>query len=319
MTGMENEFKSFFKTVGGNEGNKCHYPTRLDTYGCGCQHDCKYCYAKSLLDFRKLWNAAQPSVVNITKVRRTIQRQLKRGDIVRLGGMTDCFQPLERHHRATYQTIKELNKGGIGYLIVTKSEMVADDDYMELMDKGLAHIQVTVTCTDDDFSRTYEKATVPTYRIKAIEKLYKAGFDVQLRLSPYIPQFIDKGVLDMDVINNVQCDKILVEFLRVNTWIRKWFDIDYADYIYKQSGYLHMPLETKIKYLELVKGFKEVTVCEDVSEHYKYWEEEVNHNPNDCCNLRLPCHYTKAGDVLRAAMSGEPNESEAIINPPFEL
>ena len=48
---MSKEFKSFFKTVGGNEGNKCHYPTRLDTYGCGCSHDCKYCYAKSLLDF----------------------------------------------------------------------------------------------------------------------------------------------------------------------------------------------------------------------------------------------------------------------------
>lgn len=29
------EFKSFYKTVGGNEGSLCHYPTRLDTYGCG--------------------------------------------------------------------------------------------------------------------------------------------------------------------------------------------------------------------------------------------------------------------------------------------
>lgn len=28
------EFKSFFKTVGGNEGDKCKYPTRLDPYGC---------------------------------------------------------------------------------------------------------------------------------------------------------------------------------------------------------------------------------------------------------------------------------------------
>lgn len=33
-------FKSFYKRVGGNEGSKCHYPARLDTYGCGCQHDC---------------------------------------------------------------------------------------------------------------------------------------------------------------------------------------------------------------------------------------------------------------------------------------
>ena len=83
------EFKSFFKTVGGNEGNKCHYPTRLDTYGCGCQHDCKYCYAKSLLDFRKLWNAAQPAIVNIQKVHRTIRRNLKPGDIVFYGGWSN--------------------------------------------------------------------------------------------------------------------------------------------------------------------------------------------------------------------------------------
>ena len=52
------EFKSFYKTVEGNEGQKCHYSTRLDTYGCGCAHDCNYCYAKSLLDFRDLWDAA---------------------------------------------------------------------------------------------------------------------------------------------------------------------------------------------------------------------------------------------------------------------
>ena len=35
---------TFFATVTGGEGDKCHYPTRLDTYGCGCAHDCKYCF-----------------------------------------------------------------------------------------------------------------------------------------------------------------------------------------------------------------------------------------------------------------------------------
>ena len=58
---MSKEFKSFFKTVGGNEGNKCHYPTRLDTYGCGCSHDCKYCYAKSLLGKPYVWGAEGPN------------------------------------------------------------------------------------------------------------------------------------------------------------------------------------------------------------------------------------------------------------------
>ena len=66
------EFKSFIKTVGGNEGNKCNYPTRLDTYGCGCSHDCKYCYAKSLLDFRKLWKPDNPTIADIQKIKRKI-------------------------------------------------------------------------------------------------------------------------------------------------------------------------------------------------------------------------------------------------------
>ena len=281
------EFKSFFKTVSGNEGNKCQYPTRLDTYGCGCQHDCKYCYAKSLLDFRKLWDAHNPAIVNIQKVHRVITRHLKEGDIVRLGGMTDCFQPIEKTARATYRSIQELNKHNIGYLIVTKSDMVADDEYMSLMRKDLAHIQITITCTDDKFNGTYEKATPPTRRIKAVEKLWENGFDVQVRFSPFIPQFIDKGVLDMDVINNIKCDKILVEFLRVNTWIRRWFDIDYTEYTYKQGSYLHLPLELKIKYLELINGFKEITVCEDEDNAYRYWKENVNHNSNDCCNLSV--------------------------------
>lgn len=278
---MSKEFKSFFKQVGGNEGNKCHYNTRLDTYGCGCQHDCKYCYAKSLLDFRNLWNPEEPSVADIEKIRKKIKK-LDKGTVIRLGGMTDCFQPLEKSQKVTYETIKALNESGIEYLIVTKSDMVADDEYMAILDKNLAHIQITVTTTDDDLYKEldYEKAVVPSRRIKAIEKLQANGFDVALRLSPFIPQYID-----FDILNNVKCDKIQVEFLRANTWIGKWFKIDYSDYTVKQSGYYHMPLEKKLEYIKKITGFKYVSVCEDESEAYDYWKNHFNPNPNDCCNL----------------------------------
>lgn len=90
------ELKSFYKTVGGNEGNKCNYPTRLDTYGCGCMHDCKYCYAKSLLDFRGLWNPTEPSVVDIEKIKKKIKKIAGTKTPVRLEGMTECFQPIEK-------------------------------------------------------------------------------------------------------------------------------------------------------------------------------------------------------------------------------
>ena len=280
---MADEFKSFFKSVKGNEGDKCKYPHRLDTYGKGCQHDCSYCYAKSLLDFRNLWNPTDPSIADIEKIKKTIKKIKKDGDIniVRLGGMTDCFQPIEKIKRVTYETIKALNEEKISYLIVTKSDLVADDEYIKIMDKNLAHIQITVTTTDDDLSLTYEKATVPSKRIAAIEKLQKEGFDVALRLSPFIDEYID-----YEILNNVQCDKIQVEFLRVNTWIQKWFNIDYSDYTIKQSNYKHLPLDKKKELIKKITGFKEISVCEDESDAYEYWKNNFNPNKEDCCNLR---------------------------------
>jgi len=266
------EFKSFYKEVAGNEGGKCQYNKRLDTYGCGCAHDCSYCYAKSLLDFRGLWDAKTPAIADLEKVKRKIAR-IPEGTVIRLGGMTDCFQPLERQAHITREVIKALNERGIGYLIVTKSDLVCE--YMDILDKQLAHIQVSITWVP------CEKAVSTERRIRAVEMLYAAGFDVAVRLSPYVPQFVD-----YDRLNAIRCNKIIVEFLRVNHWIKKWLPLDYSDYTVKQSGYQHLPLAKKIEYLAKVTGFDEVSVCEDVTEDYEYWREAVNFNKEDCCNLR---------------------------------
>ena len=284
---MPREFKSFFKNVGGNEGSKCKYPCRLDVYGCGCAHDCKYCYAKALLDFRGFWNPLNPSVADINKIETQI-KMIASGECgkikaIRLGGMTDCFQPIEKVYRNTYKTIQLLNKHKIPYLIVTKSDLVASDEYISILSKDLAHIQITVTTTDDELSLTYEKAVVPSKRIAAIEKLQAAGFDVSLRLSPFIPEFVN-----LDILNAVKCDKIVVEFLRVNAWIKKWFNIDYSPFIIKQSGYWHRTLKEKQELIKGITGFKQITVCEDESRAYEYWKKNFNPNPDDCCNLRHP-------------------------------
>jgi len=266
------EYKSFYKEVKGNEGTKCHYNARLDTYGCGCQHDCSYCYAKSLLNFRNLWDAKEPAVADIDKIERKIAK-LPADTILRLGGMTDCFQPMEEDLRITETTIMLLNKYDIGYLIVTKSDLICD--YMSILDKEKAHIQISTTWLP------CEKAVNTERRIKAIETLHANGFDVAVRLSPFVPQ-----VVDYDRLNSIRCNKIIVEFLRVNHWIKKWLPLDYSEYTVKHAGYEHLPLAKKIEYLAKVTGFDEISVCEDVTEHYDYWREAVNHNKEDCCNLR---------------------------------
>lgn len=274
------EFKSFFKQVGGNEGSLCHYNTRLDTYGCGCSHDCKYCYAKSLLEFRGLWNAAEPSVADPEKVIRKIERLKGKSIVLRLGGMTDCFQPIEKKYGVSHKVLEALRDNDIEYLIVTKSSLIATDEYMDVLEKGLAHIQITITATDDKVAAMYEKASPISERIRAIEKLSREGYDVSIRLSPYIPQYVD-----VKKINEIDCEKILVEFLRCNAFIRKTFPIDYSDFTLRHGNYWHLPLEKKLELLEKIT-INQKSVCDDVPEHYAYFQEHVNFNPNDCCNLR---------------------------------
>ena len=274
------EYKSFYKTVGGNEGSLCHYPTRLDTYGCGCQHDCKYCYARSLLEFRRLWHPTDPSVADIGKIRRKVAR-LEPGSVVRMGGMTDCFMPMERSHGVSYETIEALNKRGVHQLIVTKSDLIADDRYIGILDRDLAHIQISITSTDDATAARYEKAAAVSRRIRAAETLQEAGFDVSLRLSPFIPEY-----MDIDRLNSIEVDKCLVEFLRANAAIMRTFDIDWSPYTLKIGNYRHLPLERKIELLDRL-DFEEVSVCDDVPDHYHWFRENFNHNPDDCCNLRL--------------------------------
>lgn len=233
------------------------------------------------MDFRNLWNPLNPRVADINKIEKQINK-IEPGTVVRLGGMTDCFQVFENAYRVTYKTIELLNKRRIHYLIVTKSDMVASKKYLEILDKELAHIQISVTSTNDQTAFKYEKAPKTSRRIAAIEKLNSLGYDVQLRLSPFIPELID-----FDMLNSIKCDRILVEFLRVNTFIKRWFkEIDFSKYTLKQSNYLHLPLEEKIKQINKINNFKELTVCEDVTEHYNYWRDNINPNRNDCCNLR---------------------------------
>lgn len=279
------EFKSFFKCVTASEGDRCRYNVRLDTYGCGCQHNCDYCYARSLLSFRKLWVPNAPRVADVEKVRRKVAK-LERGSFVRLGGMTDCFMPIERRERVTLEAIRALNERGVSYLIVTKSDMAAQPEYIGAMDRGLAHIQVTVTSTDEATSALHEPgAPSPQERISAAETLQKAGFDVSLRLSPFVPDW-----LDLKQIVNARVDKVLVEFLRVNSWIVKWMNatVDLSRHTLSEGGYKHLPLTTKIEMITpLLESSKEITVCEDVPEHFAYWQEHVNPNKNDCCNLRV--------------------------------
>lgn len=279
----KHEYNSPYKTVQGNEGEKCYYPTRLDTYGKGCYFNCKYCYARHLLNFRGLWNPNNPSPAKIEDIYKIIKNELNTRDVVRLGGMVDCFQPIEAIKGVTYNTIRMLNAKKIHYLIVTKSDMITRKKYLKILDKDLAHIQISIPATENKILQLTDNAPPFERRKKAVEILHEKGFDVSVRLSPYLYEYTDYNKL-----NNIQCDKLLVEFLRINQFITKQMKtlINPTEFTHNEGGYKHLPLKRKLQLLKPLK-YKEISICDDVDNHYNYFKGNYNSNPEDCCNLRM--------------------------------
>jgi len=102
-------------------------------------------------------------------------------------------------------------------------------------------------------------------------------------LSPFFPPFVN-----LARIRSIKCDKLLVEFLRVNAFIAKLMqDYDLSAYSEKVGGYRHLPLNVKRERLASIDWQGQISVCEDVEAHQNYWVENVNANPDDCCNLRI--------------------------------
>ena len=278
---MTDEFKSPYTLMENRKYNTwCRYTARLDSYGRGCLHNCSYCYARHLLDFRGNWHPYEPAVASLDTMREIVAK-LDPGTVVRLGGMTDCFQPLEGKYRVTLETIKLLNQRKVHYMITTKSATCVFPEYLEVYDPDLAHFQLSITATDDWRGNRFETASPESERMRACEVLSRMGFDTTVRLSPYIPEFVD-----VEVINSIDCGKILIEFLKVNPYVKRCFDLDYHDYTCKYGGHLNLELERKIELAERLTGFDERSVGEYVKDHYLYFRENYNTNKMDCCNLR---------------------------------
>ena len=122
--------------------------------------------------------------------------------------MTDWFQQIELKYRNTYNAIKRLNERAIHYLIVTKSDLIIEDEYLDILDKNLAHIQISIPTNDNEVLAATDNAPSFERRKNAVEILHNLGFDVTLRLSPFLFETVD-----FDVINQINVEKCLVECL----------------------------------------------------------------------------------------------------------
>jgi len=320
---MNKEFKSFLGLPGAGEIHRCYYPLKCDTYGRGCSNNCSYCYSKSVLFFRNLWDNENPATIDPNKLDKILYDSLvndKKGDIpsyirhrqpLRLGAMTDCFSDAEIENETTYKVLQILKKYKYPVLILTKNKLVATDKYLKVLDPDLGYIQLTITTPYDDIAALYEeKASSTTERLEALKILGDAGFATAVRINPMFPMYKDghfsRGVKSekfkyfdwtlIDLIKKYKGQTVIAGFVRLSSWNIRWIkektgeDLSWLfDQDEKQkNSALHFTLEEKRYYYEKAKKQcdklgLDFSVCYDGDDSYDEFRY-LWKNQDDCCN-----------------------------------
>jgi DNA repair photolyase len=112
-----------------------------------------------------------------------------------IGSATDPYQPAERTFRLTRRILEVLaNYQGLRITIITKSPLITRDiDVLKrIMRYSTLRVHLSLITLDRDLARRIEpRAPTPESRIRALERLRKAGIDTGINCMPVLPGITD--------------------------------------------------------------------------------------------------------------------------------
>jgi hypothetical protein len=197
-------YKGTMKHLEAHDCAQCFHRFEIDTYGRGCVHNCADCYAKSYLSIRRRWNEPMPFPIDIAAIRKILapvfetsqpnkfRSILERRVPLRLGSMSDAFMWMDKKYRMTLELLKLLRFYRYPYLIFTRSDLVADEEYLQAMDPHLASIQMSLSSINQELTRQIEPgAPAPSKRPQALQTLVEHGFWTTVRINPLFPIYPD--------------------------------------------------------------------------------------------------------------------------------
>ena len=161
----------------------------------GCEHGCVYCYARPYHEYLGLSSGLDFETMIFVKedAPRLLAEELSKPswepEWIALGGVTDCYQPVERRLEVTRRCLQVLADARHPCGLVTKNKLVVRDAdvLQELARYGCARVYVSLTTLDRDLARRMEpRASTPADRLEAIKTLAKAGVPVGVMTAPLI-------------------------------------------------------------------------------------------------------------------------------------
>nr|WP_119716855.1 PA0069 family radical SAM protein [Lysobacter tabacisoli] len=166
----------------------------------GCEHGCVYCFARPShayldlspgLDFETRLYAKTNTA---EQLRRELSRPGYVPSTIALGINTDAYQPIERDHRITRDTLELLAQCRHPVSFVTKSALIERDldVLVRMAGQRLVNVYFSVTTLDNRLSGRMEpRAAAPHARLRAMRALADAGVPVGVLVAPVVPMITD--------------------------------------------------------------------------------------------------------------------------------
>ncbi len=266
--------------------SKCHYSLEIDTYGRGCIHNCVYCYAKDQLTLRGFWNRPHPMPIDLAEVRKIFHTVfetdkkskwrpiLEQRIPIRLGSMSDSFMWMDNKFGVTREFLQILKFYRYPYVVFTRSDLIAQDNYISALDPKLAAIQFSISGENEKLTKAIEPGAANVKRrLAALKVLGAAGFWTTVRINPLLPKYpdgyftdpesfharfpsevptlslldIDQPDVFMQMIKEAGVPSVLAGFVRLNqtaiSQLSKATDVELRKFFkpehYKSSGESH--------------------------------------------------------------------------------
>lgn len=169
----------------------------------GCQHGCVYCYARPTHEFLGLSGGLdfETRIFVKTDAPKLFRDFLAdpgwSAQVIVFSGVTDCYQPCERHFRLTRGCLEVAAEARQPISIITKNPLVRRDlDVLrELAHHRAVEVRVSLTTLDQELARHMEPRTgTPRARLETVTALREAGIPVGVMVAPVIPGLNDSEI-----------------------------------------------------------------------------------------------------------------------------
>jgi DNA repair photolyase len=156
-----------------------------------CDYGCLYCK-----QCKQKGNSTIAKEELLEKLEKGLEGKLRAGKLkgafrskawLFIGDHVECFGPSEEQHKLSLEAMKILNKYNYRYGIITKSNLIGTDRYIEQLRKD-TEIQISVSTPMDYCSRIMEQgAPTTSQRLKVAGIIKNLGYNVIVRVEPVFP------------------------------------------------------------------------------------------------------------------------------------